>query len=144
MASTSSIPSSTSANAAYESGDIELRFGKDQQPLRAHSQLLKLASPTVLAPMLDAEPPKVSYLARQRIPAPPPSGTENRREMYFAGKQWADTRSGGSDRLIAGPRMKGTKGSLKRISEQSIPGKILHGRIMRKPDIHNLRLNKTD
>eukprot|EP00798_Chlamydomonas_sp_ICE-L_P015473 gene15473-21558_t len=37
---------SGSTGKAYESGDIELRFGDDQEPLRAHSQFLSLASPT--------------------------------------------------------------------------------------------------
>eukprot|EP00798_Chlamydomonas_sp_ICE-L_P015472 gene15472-21557_t len=54
--------SSRSNEKAYESGDIELRFGNDQEPLRAHSQFLSLASPTVLAPMIEAEDPKASYL----------------------------------------------------------------------------------
>eukprot|EP00798_Chlamydomonas_sp_ICE-L_P007103 gene7103-207_t len=62
MASSSDIPSPTSTGAAYESGDIELRFGNNQHPLRAHSVLLKLASPTVLAHMIDAVRPKASYL----------------------------------------------------------------------------------
>eukprot|EP00798_Chlamydomonas_sp_ICE-L_P007455 gene7455-595_t len=46
----------------YDSGDIELRFGTNQEPLRAHSQFLSLASSTVLAPMINAEDPKASYL----------------------------------------------------------------------------------
>eukprot|EP00798_Chlamydomonas_sp_ICE-L_P007478 gene7478-623_t len=55
-------PSPTPTPAAYESGDIELRFGNNQNPVRAHSQLLSLASPTVLASMINAEDPKASYL----------------------------------------------------------------------------------
>eukprot|EP00798_Chlamydomonas_sp_ICE-L_P007440 gene7440-578_t len=56
------MASFTSA-AAYEGGDIELRFRDPQQkPLRADSVLLKMASPTVLAPMIDAESPAASYL----------------------------------------------------------------------------------
>eukprot|EP00798_Chlamydomonas_sp_ICE-L_P022566 gene22567-29694_t len=62
MASPCSDPSPTSTPAAWESGDIKLRFGDNQKPLRAHSQLLKLASPTVLGPMLDTGKPKTSYL----------------------------------------------------------------------------------
>eukprot|EP00798_Chlamydomonas_sp_ICE-L_P019027 gene19027-25621_t len=39
---------STTPRAVHDSGDIELRFGNEQEPLRAHSQFLSLASPTVL------------------------------------------------------------------------------------------------
>eukprot|EP00798_Chlamydomonas_sp_ICE-L_P019026 gene19026-25620_t len=46
---------STTPRALRESGDIELRFGIEQQPLRAHRQFLSLASPTVLGPMINAE-----------------------------------------------------------------------------------------
>eukprot|EP00798_Chlamydomonas_sp_ICE-L_P019034 gene19034-25629_t len=41
-------PGSATPGAVHDSGDIELRFGNEQEPLRAHSQFLSLASPTVL------------------------------------------------------------------------------------------------
>eukprot|EP00798_Chlamydomonas_sp_ICE-L_P019025 gene19025-25619_t len=62
MASSSSSPAPTLPPSVYASGDIELRFGNNQEPLRAHSVLLSLASPTVLGPMLSAEGRKASYL----------------------------------------------------------------------------------
>eukprot|EP00798_Chlamydomonas_sp_ICE-L_P022574 gene22574-29703_t len=62
MAPPSSLPYPTPANAPYECGDIELRFGDSQEPLRAHSLFLKLASPTILAPMMETEDPPPSYL----------------------------------------------------------------------------------
>eukprot|EP00798_Chlamydomonas_sp_ICE-L_P019024 gene19024-25618_t len=62
MASSDSTPAPALPPAVYASGDIELRFGNNQEPLRAHSVLLSLASPTVLGPLLSAEDRKASYL----------------------------------------------------------------------------------
>eukprot|EP00798_Chlamydomonas_sp_ICE-L_P022141 gene22141-29204_t len=64
MAASGSNPSIKRSSGAYATGDIELRFGKNQQPLRANSQVLCLVSPTVLAPLIKAEPKPLFLLVQ--------------------------------------------------------------------------------